>query len=181
MNGARSAPRIQTGKTLGHWSRAPELNHLATGPAPKFISNEFNGNTYIKIYRGLSWNVAKMYIKGLLHLKITQLPKLWLFSKIPSWVKFFTEKFVLLGTYYVHNFLTKWGLNWFILTLRKWIQYLESGVRGSWVPSVWLQFTPAPASHPTLFQPAASARPFLILSSDLVLFHAGSLFFFQKK
>ena len=30
-----SLPRIQAGKTLGCWSGAHELNHLATGPAPK--------------------------------------------------------------------------------------------------------------------------------------------------
>ena len=35
MNGAMSAPRIRTGQTLGRQSRARELNHSATGPAPK--------------------------------------------------------------------------------------------------------------------------------------------------
>ena len=34
MSGAMSAPRIWTGETLGHQSRAHELNHSATGPAP---------------------------------------------------------------------------------------------------------------------------------------------------
>uniref|UniRef100_A0A3Q2HGB6 Ubiquitin conjugating enzyme E2 R2 n=3 Tax=Boreoeutheria TaxID=1437010 RepID=A0A3Q2HGB6_HORSE len=34
MNGAMSAPRIRTSKTLGRQSRARELNHSATGPAP---------------------------------------------------------------------------------------------------------------------------------------------------
>uniref|UniRef100_A0A9L0JLB2 Prostaglandin E synthase 3 n=1 Tax=Equus asinus TaxID=9793 RepID=A0A9L0JLB2_EQUAS len=33
-SGAMSAPRIQTGETLGRCSRARELNHSATGPAP---------------------------------------------------------------------------------------------------------------------------------------------------
>ena len=33
MSSAMSAPRIQTGETLGHRSRAHELNHSATGPA----------------------------------------------------------------------------------------------------------------------------------------------------
>ena len=33
MSGARSEPRIRSGETLGRRSRAPELNHLATGPA----------------------------------------------------------------------------------------------------------------------------------------------------
>ena len=34
MSGAMSVPRIRTGETLCHHSRAQELNHLATGPAP---------------------------------------------------------------------------------------------------------------------------------------------------
>ena len=34
MSGAMCAPRIQTGETLGHWSRACERNHSATGLAP---------------------------------------------------------------------------------------------------------------------------------------------------
>ena len=37
MSGAMSAPRIQTGKTLGRRSRERELNHLATGQAPIFM------------------------------------------------------------------------------------------------------------------------------------------------
>ena len=34
MSGGMSAPRIQSSETLGRRSRAHELNHLATGPAP---------------------------------------------------------------------------------------------------------------------------------------------------
>ena len=34
-SGAMSAPRIRTGETLGRRSGARELNHSATGPAPK--------------------------------------------------------------------------------------------------------------------------------------------------
>ena len=37
MSGATSVPRIQTGETLGRWSGARGLNHLATGPAPTII------------------------------------------------------------------------------------------------------------------------------------------------
>ena len=37
MSGARSAPRIWNGETLGCWSGARALNHLATGPAPKLM------------------------------------------------------------------------------------------------------------------------------------------------
>ena len=35
-SGALSTPRIRTGKTLGHCSGSGELNHLATGPAPRW-------------------------------------------------------------------------------------------------------------------------------------------------
>ena len=34
MSGDRSTPRIRTGETLGHGSRAHKLNHSAMGPAP---------------------------------------------------------------------------------------------------------------------------------------------------
>ena len=34
MNGAMSAPRMQTGKTLGRWSGVCESNHCAMGPGP---------------------------------------------------------------------------------------------------------------------------------------------------
>ena len=37
MSGAMSVPRIQTSETLGRQSRAHELNHSVTGPAPKHI------------------------------------------------------------------------------------------------------------------------------------------------
>ena len=37
MSGAMSAPRTQTSETLDHRSRARELNHSASGPAPHFI------------------------------------------------------------------------------------------------------------------------------------------------
>ena len=35
MSGTMSAPRIQTGETLGRCSGARQLNHSATGPAPQ--------------------------------------------------------------------------------------------------------------------------------------------------
>ena len=35
MSGVMAAPRIQTCETLGRQSGARELNHSATGPAPK--------------------------------------------------------------------------------------------------------------------------------------------------
>ena len=34
MSSAMSAPRIQTGETLGHRSGVRKLNHSAVGPAP---------------------------------------------------------------------------------------------------------------------------------------------------
>ena len=38
-SGAMSTPRIRTGKTLGHRSRAHELNHLVTGwPEPMLLT-----------------------------------------------------------------------------------------------------------------------------------------------
>ena len=37
MSRAMSAPRIQTGETLGRRSGVWELNHLATGPAPELL------------------------------------------------------------------------------------------------------------------------------------------------
>ena len=39
MSGAMSMPRIPTGEILGHRSRARELNHSATGPAPYPINS----------------------------------------------------------------------------------------------------------------------------------------------
>ena len=48
MSGARSPPRIRTRKTLGHQSRACELNHLVMGPAPWYpiflMEGEFKWN-----------------------------------------------------------------------------------------------------------------------------------------
>ena len=38
MSGAMSTPRIQTSETLGHRSRAQELNHSTTGLAPIIFS-----------------------------------------------------------------------------------------------------------------------------------------------
>ena len=35
ISGAMSVPTIWTGETPGRWSSSRELNHLATGPAPK--------------------------------------------------------------------------------------------------------------------------------------------------
>ena len=37
MSAAMSTLRIQTGESLGSRSGEPELNHLATGPAPKIV------------------------------------------------------------------------------------------------------------------------------------------------
>ena len=45
MSDARSAPRIQTGETLGRQSGVHNLNHSAMGPAPRynFFKQTFNG------------------------------------------------------------------------------------------------------------------------------------------
>ena len=36
-SGAMSTPRIRTSETMGCWSRARELKHLASGPAPNYL------------------------------------------------------------------------------------------------------------------------------------------------
>ena len=46
-----SAPRIWTSETLGHWSGAHELNHLATGPAPEWISFDLLYSTDVFLYQ----------------------------------------------------------------------------------------------------------------------------------
>ena len=42
MRGAMSAPMIQTSETLGCRSGVRELNHSATGPAPRFVISYFS-------------------------------------------------------------------------------------------------------------------------------------------
>ena len=67
-------PRIRTGKTLGHRSRALELNHSATGPAPwRFLKAEnpvsltqaLSGSISMSCYNCWSINVGTdMFLKS---------------------------------------------------------------------------------------------------------------------
>ena len=71
MSGAMSVPRIRTSETLGRRSRAHELNHSATGPAPFFyIYKYYNIYSICQLLTYLLWFLSYSLIHLYLFLEL---------------------------------------------------------------------------------------------------------------